>query len=101
MSLHDIDKSDLTRGNPIPNAHDTIIEGATKAHQTLSSTYKTDASVANVRMSFKHGMILWYDDHNRVISVSGFIPQLANYPVTIDAIYGYDVFTDILGITSP
>lgn len=101
MTLFDIDKSNLDRSSPQPNHSDQLIEGSVKAHATLGTTYKTDASAANVRVIFKNAMILYYDDANRVIRVDGFIPSLAVYPVTIIAIYGYDVFVDILGIAAP
>lgn len=101
MSLFDIDKGP-DRGNPSPNTHDTVLEGANKAHQTLSTTYTTDASTAGkTRVRFLNNAILYYDDQNRVIRVDGFIPSLAAYPVTIIAKYGFDVYTDVLGITAP
>ena len=101
MSLVDIDSGSLDRGAPRPNHPDRLDEGAVKAHQTLSTTYKTDASVANVRIRYLNSVILYYDDQNRVIRVDGFIPSLAAYPVTIIAQYGYDVYVDILGLTAP
>ncbi len=86
----------------MPNHSDRIIDGAHKAHQTLSTTYHTDASAnLHTRVVFKNNVILYYDDLNRVIRVDGFIPSLANYPVTIIANYGYDVYVDILGISAP
>jgi hypothetical protein len=101
MSLHDVDKGNINRGTPTPNRHDVVDAGSIKAHQTLSSTYKTDASAANVHMRFIHNGILWYDDQNRIIRADAFIPSLAAYPVTIIAKYGYDVYTDILGLPRP
>lgn len=101
MSLHDVDKGNADRGNPSPNRADVVDAGAIKAHQTLSTSYKTDASAANVRMRFIHNGILWYDDQNRIIRADTYIPSLAAYPVTIIAKYGYDVYTDILGIARP
>jgi len=119
MSLFDTYAGSLDRGLPHPNHLDRLNDGSIKAHQTISTTYKTDASVANTRvtmqngailffdsnnrlvLSMKNGLTTWYDDLNRVIKVDGVIPALANYPVTIEAIYGYDVYTDILGISAP
>lgn len=101
MSLHDVDKSSVDRGSPTPNTHDALAEGSVAAHQTLSSSYKTDATTSKSRMVFKNNMLLYYDDQNRVIRVDGFIPSLAVYPVTIQAKYGFDVFVDILGLTAP
>lgn len=69
------------------------------AHNTTSTVPTT--GVQNTRIAFKNNVILYYDDQNRVIRVDGFIPGLAAYPVTIIAQYGYDVYTDILGLTAP
>jgi hypothetical protein len=102
MSLIDADKDGLDRSSPQPNHSDRLNDGSIKAHQTVSSTYKTDASAANVRMAMKNSMLLWYDDHNRVSSVYGYIPGYdSTVPVLIIAKYGYDVFVDILGISAP
>ena len=101
MTLFDVDKTSVDRGAPTPNHSDIVTEDAVKAHQTLSSSYKTDAVSTPSRMIFKNNMTLYYDDQGRVIKVDGFIPSLANYPVTIQAKYGYDVFVDILGISAP
>lgn len=100
--LHDVDKSNVDRGSPKPNSHDTTTENQRMAHQTIGTTYHTDASPnLYTRVIFKNNVILYYDDQNRVIRVDGFIPSLANYPVTIIANYGYDVYVDILGISAP
>lgn len=101
MTLFDTDKNSLDRGTPSPNRPDVVADDAVRAHQTLSTTYKTEASAANVRIRHLNSVILYYDDQNRVIRVDGFIPALANYPVTIIAQYGYDVYVDILGLTAP
>ena len=102
MSLFDTDKHNMDRGKPAPNHSDIVAEGAVKAHQTLSSTYKTDASVANVRMTFKNGMIIWYDDQNRPSSVYGYVPGYdSTVPVLAIAKYGNNVFTDVLGVDEP
>lgn len=101
MTLFDTDKTNEDRGAPVPNHTDRLNDGSIKAHQTLSTTFKTDSSSANVRIRFLNNVILYYDDQNRVIRVDGFIPLLAAYPVTIIAKYGYDIYTDILGIPGP
>lgn len=100
MSLWDVDKDGDKRDKPTLNQNDRVAQR--KANQTLSTTYQTsDTPTPNTKISFKHNMILYYDDQNRIIKVDGFIPSLANYPVSITAVYGYDVFTDILGIAAP
>jgi hypothetical protein len=99
MSLHDIDKKTNNRGQSALNAEDQLLQR--KAHNTMSTSYKQEGSVNPQRIAFKNSLILYYDDQNRVIRVDGFIPEVANYPVTIIAKYGYDVFVDILGITAP
>lgn len=102
MSLHDVDKGAEDRATPAPNHTDIVTDGAVKSHQTLSTSYQTDAiDVANTRIAFKNNIILYYDDQGRVIRVDGFIPSVADYPVTIIAKYGYDVYEDILGIDAP
>lgn len=86
----------------MPNHSDTLSEGSIKSHQTLSTTYKTDASDnQNVRLIMKNSMMLTYDSANKVSSVYGYIPSLASYPVLIIAKPGNDVFVDILGLPSP
>lgn len=103
MALHNVSKDDITRSNPSVNTHDLRgIDTPRMAHQTLSTVYQTDATpTPNTRVVFKHNLILFYDDQNRIIRVDGFIPSLANYPVSIQAKYGYDVYVDILGISAP
>lgn len=99
MALHDVDKNHFKRVTPKPNAADDVQQRM--AHNTLGTTYKTDGDPNTQRIAFKNNIIMYYDDQNRVIRVDGFIPDLAPYPVTIIANYGYDVFTDILGLTAP
>lgn len=102
MTLFDVDKTNDDRGTPSPNTHDVLSPGAMMSKNTVSSSYSTTGIATNPqRMIWKNNMILWYDDQNRVIAVKGFIPSLANYPVEITAIYGYDVFVDILGLPKP
>lgn len=71
------------------------------AHNTLGTTYKTDGDDATQRIIFKNGLILTYDEDDRVSSVYGYIPEISDVPVFIIAKAGYDVFTDILDITAP
>lgn len=99
MSLWDIDKNHEKRLNPTPNQSDQVMQRM--AHNTSSTTYRKDDSSNKQRVAFKNSLILYYDDQGRVIRVDGFIPALAVYPVTIIAKYGYDVYTDILGLTAP
>lgn len=102
MAIHDINKGQLDRSNPTPNVHGHLIPEAIKSAQTHSIAYRPNPSGApTTRISFKNNVILYYDDQNRVIRVDGFIPSLAAYPVSITAVYGYDVYTDILGISAP
>lgn len=99
MGLHDIDKSTDGRISPKPNANDNVLQRM--AHNTYSNTYKSSSNPGKQRMSFKNGLILTYDDQNRVSSVYGYIPELATVPVLILAEEGYDVFVDILNVTTP
>ena len=99
MSLHDVSKSNDFRLEPSPNANDA--QKNRMAHNTIGTTYRKDTDSNFQRVIFKNGMILYYDDEDRIIRVDGFIPALAVYPVTIIAKYGYDVFVDVLGIDAP
>lgn len=99
MSIIDVDKTGDTRLNPTLNQTDQVVQRM--AHNTMSNTYRKDTNTNFQRITFKNSVILYYDDQNRVIRVDGFIPSLAAYPVTIVAKYGYDVYTDILGLTAP
>lgn len=99
MALHDTDKQNDGRSQPKLNERDVMLDWP--AHNSSSPTYRKDSNNNYQRIAFKNAIILFYDDQNRIIRVDGFIPQLANYPVTIIANYGYDVYTDILGLTPP
>jgi len=99
MGLHDVDKGSDTRLTPKPNQNDEQTQRM--AHNTMSTTYKIAGTADKQRIAFKNNLILYYDDQGRVIRVDGFIPALATYPVTIIAQYGFDVYTDILGLTAP
>lgn len=97
--LHDISKSDSNRGLSSLNTNDEVANRM--AHNTTQTTYKTESTVTSQRVAFKNGLILTYDSSNRVSSVYGYIPALSSVPVLIIAQAGYDVFTDILGLTAP
>lgn len=99
MTLHLVDKSSPNRRNP--NINQTDLNSQPLAHNTTQLTYKSDGNNNPQRVIFKNGITLSYDDQNRIIKVDGFIPALAPFPVTIEAVYGYDVYTDILGLTPP
>lgn len=99
MSLFNVDKTNDNRSDAKPNENDVRFNRM--AHNTLSTTYKTESDTNSQRIVYKNNIVMYYDDQDRVIRVDGFIPSLADYPVTIIAKYGYDVFTDILGLTAP
>jgi hypothetical protein len=67
----------------------------------MGITMRSDSDSNYQRVVFKNGLTLSYDDQNRIIKIDGFEPRLAVYPVIIQAKYGYDVYTDILGLTPP
>lgn len=71
------------------------------AHNTNSTSYRTDSDANSQRIAFKNNLILTYDGENRVSSVYGYIPDLSDEPVLIIAEAGYDVFVDILGLDTP
>lgn len=99
MSIVDIDKVSTNRSTPDLNTNDSSI--VRRAHNTNGNTYRRAGSTVTQRMAFKNGLILTYDSANRCSSVYGYIPELSPVPVLIIAEDGYDVFTDILGITAP
>lgn len=99
MSLWDIDKNTNNRREPTLNQNDKLIQR--KSNNTLSTVPVTATNTPVSRIAFKKNVILYYDDQNRVIRVDGFIPVLASYPVSITAVYGYDVYVDILGLIAP
>lgn len=99
MGLHDIDKKTGGRIAPSPNTNDNLAQRM--SHNTNSTSYRTDADENKQRIAFKNNLILTYDAEDRVSSVYGYIPELADEPVLIIAEAGYDVFTDILGLTAP
>lgn len=99
MSIVDSDKISSTRSTPTLNTNDSSI--VRRAHNTNGNTYRRAGGAVTQRMTFKNGLILTYDDDNRVSSVYGYIPEVSNIPVFIIAKDGYDVFTDILEISAP
>lgn len=64
MSLHDVNKHQLDRSDPQPNHTDRLNDGSIKAHQTTSTTYKTDASATNVRVQQQNSRILAVDSNS-------------------------------------
>lgn len=99
MSLFDIDKQGNYRAQPSINENDS--QNQRMAHNTMGTTYRSDSDTGNQRIVFKNGLILTYDDENRVSSAYGYIPEADTIPVLIIAKEGYDVFVDILGIDPP
>jgi hypothetical protein len=99
ISLFDIDKDGDYRGIPKPNGNDAQIQRS--SHNTMGTTYRTESDTRNQRIVFKNGVILTYDDENRVSSAYGYIPEASTVPVFIIAKEGYDVYVDILGIDPP
>lgn len=99
MSIVDIDKVSSNRSTPDINTDDSAI--VRRAHNTNGNTYRRAGGSVTQRMAFKNGLILTYDSDNNCSSVYGYIPELSTVPVFIIAGDGYDVFTDILGISAP
>jgi hypothetical protein len=99
MSLNDLDKDDDHRRFPKPNANDNVPHRM--AHGTTQHTYRQVNSDVVPRMQFLNGLIVTYDENNKVSSVYGYIPEVSNTPVFIIANEGDDVFEDILDITAP
>lgn len=99
MSLVDADKQNDDRMNPVLNADDNVANRM--SHNTSGNTYRTTGLGVTQRMIFKNGLILTYDSQNRVSSVYGYVPEISSIPIFVIAKDGYDVFTDILGITAP
>lgn len=99
MALHDVDKANGDRANPLLNADDGVQNRM--SHNTAGNTYRTAGLGVTPRMVFKNGLILTYDAQDRVSSVWGYIPELSDAPVAIFMKAGYDVFVDGLGITAP
>lgn len=99
MAMHDVDKQNDNRANPILNVEDKV--AVRMAHNTQGNTYRTAGLDVKQRMAFKNGLIITYDSQNRASSVYGYIPEISSIPLFIIAKDGYDVFTDILGISAP
>lgn len=99
MSIVDIDKVSGNRSTPDLNSNDSSI--VRRAHNTNGNTYRRAGGDVTPRMVFKNGLILTYDADNKCSSVYGYIPELSTTPVFIIAKDGYDIFTDILGISTP
>lgn len=99
MGLHDSDKSSDRRLSPRPNANDPLQQRM--AHNTMSNTYRSASEPTKQRIAYKNGLILTYDQDNKISSAYGYIPELAEEPVLIIAKAGYDVYVDILDLTPP
>lgn len=99
MSMVDADKATDDRANPKLNTDDNVANRM--SHNTMGNSYRTTGLGVVPRMRFLNGLIVTYDASNRVSSVYGYIPELSSIPVLITAKTGYDVFTDILGISTP
>lgn len=99
MSIIDNDSTSSTRNTPTLNVNDD--KGIRRAHNTYGNTFRRVGGSVTPRMVFKNGLILTYDSANRVSSVYGYIPEVSTIPVFIIAKDGYDIFTDILGISAP
>lgn len=99
MTLHLIGKSNPGRHNP--GLNQTDLNTQPLAHNTTQFTYKSDGNSNPQRVILKNAITLSYDDQGRIIKIDGFEPRLVNYPVTIEAQYGFDVYADILLIPPP
>lgn len=99
MSLHDIDKDGSDRANPSLNTIDDVSERM--SHNTMGNTYRRAGGNVKQRMIFKNGLLITYDKDGRASSVYGYLPSVSNVPVIVIAKTGYDVFTDVLGVTAP
>lgn len=99
MSLHDIDKKNHLRGISSLNENDS--QQQRMAHNTMGTTYRSDSDTNQQRIIFKNGLILTYDNDDKISSVYGYIPSVSAVPVLIIAKDGYDVFEDILEIDRP
>lgn len=99
MALHDIDKGGEGRLVPKPNSVDGVMQRM--AHNTMSTTYRKETSANSQRIAFKNGLILTYDEENRVSSVYGYVPAISPIPIFVVAAQGYDVFADILNTPEP
>lgn len=99
MSLLDVDKQNGDRANPVINSDDGVQNRM--SHNTTGNSYRTAGLGVVPRMRFMNGLIVTYDEENRISSVYGYIPELSTTPVLIIANEGYDVFTDLLGIDTP
>jgi hypothetical protein len=75
MALYDIDKHSEDRGSPMPNHSDTLSEGATKSHKTISTHYTTDADTNPGRIQMQNKQILGNDGTTNV-TLYGYNPAL-------------------------
>lgn len=99
MSLNDLDKNDDQRRFPRPNANDNVPHRM--AHNTIQHTYRQVNSSVVPRMIFRNGIIIWFDQDNKVSAIFGYVPEVSGIPIEVIAKSGYDVFDDILGVDQP
>lgn len=78
MALHDVDKESQDRASPTPNTSDVILDGAMKAHKTISSHYGTDADTTPGRLQMQNKQILGNDGTTNV-TLYGFNPALQKW----------------------
>lgn len=99
MSLIDSDPNSDLRTTPTVNQADGVRDRM--AHNTYGNTHRRAGGSVTPRMRFMNGLIVTYDNNNKVSSVYGYIPEVSDEPLFIIAKSGYDVFTDVLGIAAP
>lgn len=93
IGVNDID-SVIPSSSVRPNQVGT---GAMRGNQRISNADGSTVEIGTLPNGLGVG-IFSRDDQERIQSVWALIPSLAPYIVEIDAIYGYDVLKDILGI---
>lgn len=75
MAIHDVDKESQDRSSPTPNTSDVVIDGALKAHKTISSHYGTDADTSVGQLQMQNKQILANDGTTNV-GLYGYNPAL-------------------------
>lgn len=68
ISLTDVDKESVDRGTPTPNTSDVIIDGASKAHKTISSHYSTDADTNTQRLQMQNKQIVGNNGTSQIVN---------------------------------
>lgn len=100
MSLTDVDKDNLDRGTPTVNSSDIVIDGANKAHKTISTHYKTDADANTGRIQMQNKQMLANDGvtpiglygYNQALGKWGFFVTKAGVDVTTNTDLSQFVF---------